>query len=281
MKERHVFKKSIFMLVFIAFAFVSCSDDDSSETEEQNLDMTEVMRAAEVDVASESISDIIIGSYEFQESSELNRTTSSQSNLPDCVTITIVVEQGFREITLDFGTEGCIVNGHLLKGQIVLSYTRNLEAQEILINYALVDFYFDTKQVIGSRTLLRQLSNDNGNPQFTHNLDLTVIWPNGAEASREGLKIREWVEGFGSVVFSDNVFEVTGNWTTTFVNGNTHTFEVLTPLRREVGCSYFVSGNVDIQRTNFGGTFDYGNGDCDNEATFTFNDGTEIPIILN
>ena len=28
------------------------------------------------------------------------------------------------------------------------------------------------------------------------------------------------------------------------------------------------------KRTNFGGTFDYGNGDCDNQATFTFNNGT-------
>ncbi len=125
------------------------------------------------------------------------------------------------------------------------------------------------------------MSNDNGNPQFTHTLDLTVIWPNGAQASREGLRVREWVEGFGSGVFSDNVFEVTGNWTTTFVNGNEHTYTVVTPLRREVICLYFVSGSVDVQRTNFGGTFDYGEGDCDNAATFTFNNGTEVDVTLN
>ena len=53
------------------------------------------------------------------------------------------------------------------------------------------------------------------------------------------LKIREWVEGFGSGIFSDNVFEVSGDWTTTFVNGNTHSYEVITPLRREVICHLF------------------------------------------
>ncbi|NNC44857.1 MAG: hypothetical protein HKN99_03145, partial [Winogradskyella sp.] len=81
--------------------------------------------------------------------------------------------------------------------------------------------------------------------------------------------------------FSDNVFEISGNWTTTFVNGNTHTYEVLTPLRREVICTYFVSGSIDIQRTNFGGVFDYGEGECDNQATFTFNNGNVINITLN
>ena len=281
MKRRQVFKKSIFMLVLMAFAIVSCSDEDSVETEEQNGDITEMMLASEVDITGETISDIIIDFYENQERSELDRIADSQSYLPDCVTVTVVLEQGFREVTLDFGIEGCVINNHLLKGQIIFSYTRNIEAQEILINYALVDFYFDVKQVLGSKTILRQLSNDNGNPQFTHSLDFTVIWSNGVQASREGLKIREWVEGFGSGIFSDNVFEITGDWTTVFVNGNTHSYEVITPLRREVVCSYFVSGSVDVQRTNFGGTFDYGNGDCDNQATFTTNSGNEIDIVLN
>lgn len=281
MKKRHVFKTSFFMLVTITLVFVSCSDENLVETEEQNIDITEVMRASEVDNVGETISDIIIGSYEDQESSELNRASSNLSYLSSCVTITIVIEQGFREITLDFGNQGCIVNGHLLKGQIVFSYTRNIGAQELLINYTLVDFYFDTKQVLGSRTILRQLSNDNGNPQFTHSLDLTVIWPNGVQASREGLIIKEWVEGFGSGIFSDNVFEVTGNWITSFINGNTHAYEVLTPLRREVSCPYFVSGSVDVQFTNFGGTFDYGDGNCDNQATFTTNNGNLIDVVLN
>ena len=45
-----------------------------------------------------------------------------------------------------------------------------------------------------------------------------------------------------------------------------HSYQVISPLRREVICSYFVSGTVDVERTNFGGIFDYWDGDCDNEA---------------
>ncbi|WP_204343843.1 hypothetical protein [Psychroserpens algicola] len=274
--------KLMFTLVVLGLTFTSCSDDGSSlPEEEQSVDISEVALSSEVDAAASVIGDIIIDAYEGQESDALNRTDGQQSGLPDCVTITVVVQQGFREVTVDFGTEGCEVHGHVLKGQIVFSYTRDPEAQEILISYSLVDFFFDTKNIIGSKTLLKQLSNDNGNPQFTHTLDLTVIWPNGAQASREGVKEKEWVEGFASGVWSDNVFEISGYWTTTFVNGNMHSYEVVTPLRREVICFYFVSGSVDVQRTNFGGVFDYGSGDCDNEATFTTNNGNVIDVLLN
>ena len=276
-------KTSTLCLAFIVigFAFNSCSDnEDQTLIENTTGDTLELARAAEADAASASVEDMVIEVYELEEASLTGRYSQPQT-LPDCVTITVVAQQGFREVTIDFGTEGCLVRGHILKGQIVFSYTRDIEAQEILITYDLVDFYFDNKNVLGNRTILRERENDNGNPQFTHTLDLTVIWPNGVQASRSGMKVREWVEGFGSGVFSDNVFEVTGNWTTTFVNGNTHTYEVTLPLRREVICTYFVSGTIDVQRTNFGGTFDYGSGDCDNQATFTFNNGTEIPITLN
>ncbi|WP_229719597.1 hypothetical protein [Winogradskyella haliclonae] len=280
MKNFNKIFKSILTLLIIGLAFNSCTDNDEPlQINDTSQDTIELARASEVDAASSSLEDIVIEVYEFDEANPNGRV--QPSTLPDCVTITVAVQQGFREVTIDFGTEGCLVRGHIFKGQIVFSYTRDMEAQEILITYDLIDFFFDNKNILGSRTILKEKENDNGNPQFTHTLDLTVIWPSGVQASRSGTKIKEWVEGFGSGIFSDNVFEVTGNWTTTFVNGNTHTYEVLTPLRREVICTYFVSGTVDIQRTNFGGIFDYGNGDCDNEALFTFNNGTEITITLN
>ena len=135
--------------------------------------------------------------------------------------------------------------------------------------------------MIGSNTILRERANGDGNPQFTHTLDMTVVWPSGVQASRNGLKVREWIEGFGSGIFSDNVFEVTGYWVANFVSGHTHSYDIDIPLRREVICYYFVSGSVNVERTAFGGVFDYGDGSCDNQATFTFNSGDVVNITLN
>lgn len=290
-KKINALKQGVLYLFVLGLVVTSCSDNDAvAETEDVTQDTTEVQRSAEIDQIDTILGDIVIDAYEQQEFEAADRIKYTQDNsdretysrdIPECVTITVVAQQNYREVTLDFGAEGCVVNGHLLQGQIVFDYTRNPEAQEIAINYNLVDFYFDAKNVIASRSILKELSNENGNPQFTHNLSVTVIWPNGVQASREGTRIREWVEGFGSGVFTDNVFEITGNWTATFVNGNTHAYEVIVPLRREAVCVYLVSGSFGVERTNFGGVFDYGVGECDNQATFTFNNGTEIPITLN
>ncbi|MCA0132425.1 hypothetical protein [Winogradskyella alexanderae] len=281
MKNLREIKKGVLSLVVLGLIFTSCSKNEDVENSINVVeDTTEVQQSAEIDQIDNILGDLIIDAYEEQEVSETGRGNYTGS-IPECVTITLVAQQGYRQVTLDFGSEGCLVNGHVLKGQIIFDYTRDPEAQQIAINYNLVDFYFDNKNVIGSRSILKELSNENGNPQFTHTLDITVIWPNGVQATREGTRVREWVEGFGTGVFSDNVFEITGNWTATFVNGNTHTYEVIIPLRREVICAYFVSGSFDVQRTNFGGIFDYGEGDCDNQATFTFNNGVEIEITLN
>lgn len=268
-------------VMVLGLLFTACSNEESVEPDSQSQDYSEVILSSEVDEVSAALDDIALDVYDVQESSETSRMSANFPNLPDCVTITLVAEQGFRELTIDFGTEGCLVHGNLLKGIMILSWERDPEAQEVYITKTLENFYFNEKNILGGKTILKQLSNDNGNPQSTHTLDLTVIWPNGAQASREGTKIREWVEGFASGVWSDNVFEITGNWTTTFVNGNTHSYEVIIPLRREVVCYYFVSGSVDVERTNFSGVFDYGDGECDNLATFTFENGTIIDITLN
>jgi hypothetical protein len=286
MKKLKLATKFWLFLVVLGLTFTACSNNDSDDQEPAAQDYTEVALSSEIDRASDGMDDVAIEVYENQEMDEpggMNDGTMTKtvSDLPDCVTITVVIEAMHREITIDFGTEGCMVRGNLLKGKIILSYERDPEAQQITIMETLEDFYFNNKNIVGGKTIVKVLSNDNGNPQFTKTTDITVIWPNGAQASRNGVKVREWVEGFGSGVWSDNVFEVTGHWTSTFVNGNTHNYEVVIPLRREVICYYFVSGSIDVERTNFSGVFDYGDGDCDNQATFTFDGGTVVDITLN
>ena len=284
MKKLNVTKQMLVASLGLILVFFGCSDNEPIENLEQDLNSTEVALSAEMDVALETMDDIAIDAYEEQEVNEdtSGRTTNGNEffTLPDCVTITVVAQQNYRELTIDFGTEGCEVRNNILKGKIILSYTRDPEAREILITKTFENFYFNDKNIIGGKTILRERSNVNGNPQFTKTVDITVVWPDEVEASRVGTKVREWVEGHGSGVWSDNVFEVTGNWTSTFRNGNTHSYEVTNPLRREVICRFFVSGSIDVERTNFAGVFDYGDGNCDNQATFTFENGTVRDITL-
>lgn len=273
--------KGVLALVVLGLTFTSCSENDTSDPVSEEQDVSEVVQSAEMDQVSAALEDFIIGIYEEQEAAEARGMSISEQNFPDCITVTLIAQQYFRELTVDFGSDGCLVRGHLFRGQIVLTYSRVQSAQQVSLGYVLNDFYFDAKNVVGSNSILRELSNGNGNPEFTHTVDLTVIWQNGVQASREGQIVREWIEGFGSGIFTDNVFLVTGYWNATFRNGNTHAYEVILPLRREVTCYHFVAGSVNVERTFFGGVLDYGDGVCDNLATFTFNNGTEIDIVLN
>jgi len=281
MKHFKAIFNTVTLSLMVIIWFNSCTDSEEQIESDNSIQETlEIGLSAEIDQVDNILGDLVIDAYEAQDNNDNDRAVYDAA-IPECVTIEIVAQKNFREVTLDFGNEGCIVNGHLLRGQIIFDYTRNPEAQQIMINYNLVDFYFDAKNVIASRSILRELSNENGNPQFTHTLDVTVIWPNGLQASREGMRVREWVEGFGTGTFSDNVFGITGKWTANFVNGNTHAYEVQTALRREIGCPFLVSGSFSVERTNFGGLFDYGDGSCDELATFTFNNGQVIDISLD
>lgn len=281
MKNFNFKNKSVFLLMVLGIILNSCTDLGSDNQVSQETDYLEIILSADADNAIAIMDDIAFEVYNEQEDNETSRISTSFNSLPDCVTLTLVAEQNSRELTLDFGTEGCLVHGNELKGIMVLSWERDPEAQEVLITQTLENFYFNEKNILGGKTILRELSNENENPQATHTADYTIIWPNGAEASRGGVVIREWVEGFGSGDWSDNVFEITGYWTTNFVNGNSHNYEVIIPIRREVICYYFVQGSVDIDWTNFAGVLDYGDGTCDNKATFTFDSGAVINITLN
>jgi hypothetical protein len=269
------------MIVAIIFITASCSNDESVDVVQEDLNVEEVAQSLEIDQATAALDDISLEVFEVQEQSESNKGPVGErfNFLPNCVTVTVVAEQGHREITMDFGN-GCEIRGNTLVGKIIMTYTRNKEERNINISKTFEGFSFNYKQIVGTKSILKQWPTDGGYPVFTKSVDIAMIWPDGAEASRQGIRVKEWVEGFRSGIWSDNVFEVTGSWTTTFRNGNTHSVEVLKVLRREAVCKFFVSGSMYVDRPNRSGVLDFGDGDCDNKATFTTNDGEVKEIIL-
>ncbi|MDX1470391.1 MAG: hypothetical protein R3213_02750 [Flavobacteriaceae bacterium] len=272
--------KGILILTLILI-FQSCSDDDSNSTEVLSQEERSNLRMNhQIDQAEWNLANFVIGLYVANEANDFGRLASQNNTVPDCATLTVVMEQNYRELTLDFG-DGCSVNGNTYTGKLIIDYIRDTSAQNVLINYELVDFYFNQIGLEGNLSILFNRSNSNGNLQFTNNLSLDILWPDGAQASRSGQKIMEQIAGADTVDITDNVFLITGFWLSTFRNGNTHSYEVLDALRREVSCAYIVAGTVAVERTNFSGILDFGMGNCDNRATFTLVTGETINIELN
>ena len=275
-------RKFVVLMLMGALMLNSCSNEGTENTivPDDSESLIEARQSGEIDVFSEGVSAVIEEVYTKDELLSNSRTFDVVSYLPDCVTITTVVTATSKEKTIDFG-EGCeLPNGHVLKGIIYMSYQKDMTALTKEISVSFQNFYINDVNIEGAKSVFRERTNTNNNPQSTFNVDIVVTWPDGSYASRVGVKVREWIEGYGSGNWGDNVFLITGNRTTIFRNGNIRVGEVIQALRRELSCNFLVSGIINLQRNNNVVTLDFGDGLCDNEAVVTLPDGTTHIIYL-
>ena len=267
----------LFIFILASSLFLYSCEKEETNTQINELSTENVQKTTEIDVASDVVSTVIEEVYIIDGTDE--PYLKSVTFLPECMTKTVVIADRVRTVTLEF--DDCHFKENLLDGIITLVYTKNPAAMTRTITYAFTDFYFNNKNIEGGGSILREKSNTNGNPQATKNQNITVTWPDGKSAHRVGVKIREWIEGFGSGTWGDNVFLITGQWTTEFPNGKVNSGIVTTPLRKELACSFIVSGVIAVSHNEHVGTLDFGDGTCDNQAIFTDPEGVEHTISLN
>jgi hypothetical protein len=114
-------------------------------------------------------------------------------------------------------------------------------------------------------------------------MDLTATI-NGQSHHRVGTRTREIIAGYDTPnVFSDNVYSITGNWTTTHPTG-TVTSTITSPLLAKMSCMnvnkpLLVQGVITFNKNNHSATLDYGTGECDNLAVYTVN-GISYNIVI-
>lgn len=284
-------KNSVLKLVTIfvvsAFIFSSCEDSVSEEiiltagliTEDEAIAIVESDDIA--DEIDNVVDDVLAEDFGLVSKEDASKNDDANKyGRPECLTKTIVLEGKSKTVTLDFG-EGCeLPNGHILSGKIVMSYIFDLEAKSITITKSFQDFFFNDVALEGENTILKTWKNSEGNTQSVKNINVTLTWSDGETAKRVGTRTREWLEGKDTKTWGDNVFSITGNVTTTFKNGTVFTSEIIEPLRREMACRFIVSGTKEISKGERQGTLDYGDGSCDNTATFINLDGEVKEITL-
>jgi hypothetical protein len=270
------------VMLMATLLFVSCEKDESPEIieEEQTFEVADLQASDESELISEEILNIGEDVYATDEIALTSKGDYRSDYLPDCVTITTVVTSTTREKTIDFG-EGCeLPNGNILSGIIYLSYEKDMELATKTLALSLENFTFNGVAVEGSASILRMRSNENGNPQSDANASFSGTWPDGSTASFTGNRTREWIEGFGSGFWGDNVFLISGKGTFTGKMGNVFVKETITPLRRELACRFIVSGVLQISRNDLTASLDFGDGSCDAKGMLTYPDGETKEIFL-
>jgi len=273
--------KKILYAFTIALLFASCSQDETITPAASDFNSEEFSKSEEANKIAEEVNSIIVKDYEEDNTNRV-AANSTSTYLPQCVTRTITSNGTNHSVEFDFGTTPCLMpNGNSITGKILYTYVGDILANTKTITYTLTDFTFNNKQVTGSDIINHVRSNTNGNPQSTIFVNFTITWPDGLIGVRTGTIVREWIEGSDTLLdWTNDVFLVSGNWSTTFTNGNTYSSNITSNLRRELTCWYFVNGTINFNYNGLIFTGDYGNGTCDNNAILTFSNGTEVDILL-
>lgn len=270
------------LLAFIAVGsllITSCETDDTVDLVDvsEPISADEIVALTEVDDISDDVNNIIDDYFVESE------TEDETEDLLPCLVKTFVLTDTTNTVTLDFG-EGCeLPNGNVLSGKIIMNYAIDTDVNILTIAQTYENFYFNDISIEGGNTIVRIRENENGNPQSTVTFGTTITWPDGVSTTREGFKVREWIEGYDTRDWADNVFLFTGSWTLTFTDGivySSYSSNIIEPLRREMACRFIVSGIVEVQKLDMSGTIDFGDGSCDDIATFTDEDGVVSEITL-
>lgn len=269
------FIKSIALIT--TFSFISCTEEVTTGDTTSGLTSDDVSVNAKMDAITGDVT--LIAENQLDEQ---NTGKNHISILPECATVTTVVNGNTWTSTVDFGTTGCqFTNGHgaILRGQIIVSGSTDFAQSPYVWNYSFNNFYYDNILVEGTKTLSRTIQSTTANttphPVVVVDLDLHLTFPNGNEYDRTGTRTWELIVGYDTpLVFADNVYLATGSWTTVG-EGTSSVSTVTTPLRFEISCSYrLVAGEIRVERNGHTADLNYGTGTCDNNATISIDGGT-------
>ena len=274
------------IMLLATLLFISCEKDESTDSlgdefaQEETFETADLQASDESELISEEIMNIGEDVYTSDEIQSTSKGSYDSDFLPDCVTITTVITSTTKEKTIDFG-DGCeLPNGNFLSGIIYLSYEKDMELAQKTLSLSLENFTFNGVAVEGGASILRMRANENGNPQSDAEAEFSAEWPDGSTASFTGNRTREWIEGYGTDFWGDNVYLITGMGTWTGPLGNVFVKEVVVPLRRELACRFIVSGVLEISRNEETASLDFGDGSCDAVGILTLPNGEEKEIFL-
>ncbi len=203
------------------------------------------------------------------------------AELETCLTVTVheneTGEFWPRSWTLDYGEENCeTFFGNTRRGKIHITLSDWWRNEGSFREISFENYYFNDNKLEGTKTILNNGENENGNLSFTKKVTGgKLVYSDDSEMSWDCEKISEQVEGNETFRFSDDVWSVTGSGSGVNRDGVEYSFEITTPLIYKNGCFYAVSGVVEITTAESSTVIDYGEGECDKEVTVTTDGVTE------
>lgn len=199
------------------------------------------------------------------------------TNTPNPAQDTIANAAGFYQngpvtFQIDYGTVGCIgFDGVYRTGKINITLPRRwakIDSNQVTID--LVGYYANGVNYSGQIRVTR-----------TSSVSCTVDVTNGHctngswNIDYSGTKTITQTAGQNTSTESDDIISITGSSNGVNREGRAFTTNITSALIKKSDCKYITSGSLDLTPEGFKTrTVDFGNGTCDDDATYTVNGQT-------
>ena len=284
---------ALFLTVFI----FSCKKEASTNTQEQAVTEEDATvyseESMEAEASYDDIQDISMTAADEEGVASAAKASNTAARfypfaalrlrIGQCAEITVSPDDGSypKTVMIDFG-DGCWgLDGKFRKGAIILHFTGPIRRSGSVLTISLRDFYLNRAHIEGTK-VISNLS-ENGDIKFTVQIvDGKVTYPNGRGYKYEALKYVKQIEGGSTDDVQDDVYSIEGRSKTQFNGGLTINLNTESPLIKKVACPWISDGTLKIVINSRVLFVDYGapnNGDCDNKALLTWNNGNNQRLI--
>ena len=278
---------AVAIFLFGTAIFFSCQKETSLSnspiSDEQAATYSD--ESAQADADFEDVSDLGLTAADADAEAASARTYGRyfpnfedlRGTIGDCATITVYPNDSTypKTITIDFGDSCVGRDGKLRSGKIVLHLTGSIRHSGSVLTITLVNYFVNHVKLEGTKTI-SNISEGNTIKFTVQVVGGRVTFPGGRGYSYESFKYKKQIRGMETPRAIDNVFEITGWAKIKFNNGTEVRFETIDPLIKKVACPWISDGTLKIKINDRVLKLDYGfphNGDCDNKALLTWNNG--------
>jgi hypothetical protein len=269
---KKVIFKSLFAIGLVSLVLNGCRKKDVDETDRDTTAASDNALAEGTYTDVNNIAD-----------EAANKGGGTGSILGNCATITFSVSPD-TTMTIDFGSVNCLCSdGRYRRGQILVNWSGAYKDPGHVHTITFNNYFVNDNQVMGTKTVTNSGFNNAGNLYFTIDVNGSIILSaanGGGTITWTSQRTREFIEGASTPQISDDVYLISGTASGSSSSGRSFTASTITPVRKEMSCSWLVSGTIEFNPSGKPTrTIDFGNGNCDNKATVTIN-GNSFQITL-
>jgi hypothetical protein len=266
-------------LAILSFNFLDGCKKDSTTTPKSSIN--EDVQTESRDVAqSEDVNNDLDNSVAEAMNEHGDGTLAERGNPgnSELSCATVVRDSVDHTVTITYNhCEG--PHGHVRDGQIIVNY-QNGGYWDVGASWDVTfnNFYIDDMQVTGTRHVANVGPASNG---MTWNINASLTFTNTNDNTTRtwnSTRTREITQGYGDTICAHHIYVINGTASKSN-SANGHGANItITNLTRDLSCQYVTAGTLDCVPTDNRPekVINFGNGNCDDEATVTVNNHTFI-----